>query len=136
VRFEKISMGHYFPPERASDKNMKAYVEKIGSNKPYYDYYSKKIFGDKIYLDNGLSFNLVVIAKAIKLSGCTMFSSPEGQRVQWKRTSNLQTVKDMVCGRARRGVPIEKVDDWIEGGRGVGAYTYMHAFVYACLRRL
>ena len=27
------------------------------------------------------------------------------------------------------GIPIEKVDDWIVGGRGVGTYTYMHAFV-------
>ncbi len=27
------------------------------------------------------------------------------------------------------GIPIKKVDEWIRGGRGVGAYTYMHAFI-------
>ena len=32
-KYEELSLGHYFPPERTSDSFMKKYADSIGSNK-------------------------------------------------------------------------------------------------------
>ncbi len=35
----------------------------------------------------------------------------------------------MACGRVKAEYRLKKVDDWLIGGKGVGSYTYMQAFI-------
>jgi len=127
--FEELPMGHYFPPERKDDTSMKAYVKKIGSNKQYYDYYSREIYRNKEFLDSGISFNFVLYTEGYETKRRYDVLLSRREKIDIDR--NLQHTDGERYGlwACKGGVPIEKVDEWIVGGRGVGAYTYMHAFI-------
>ncbi len=127
--YEKIPMGHYFPPQRTDEKAMLAYANKIDSSKPYYDYYSRRIFCDTVYLDNNLSIDFVIYSEGYESK--RLYDILLSKRSKSPIDKKLQHTDAERYGlwACKGGVPIEKVDDWIKGGRGVGTYTYMHALV-------
>ncbi len=127
--FEELQVGHYFPPERKDDKAMKAYTQKIGSNKQYYDYYSREIYRNKVFLENNISFNFIISTEGYETK--RRYDVLLSRREKTNIGKNLQHTDGERYGlwACKGGVPIEKVDEWIVGGKGVGAYTYLHAFV-------
>jgi len=127
--FEELRMGHYFPSQRTSGSAMKAYAKKINSNKQYYDYYSREIYRDKVFLDNNISFNFLIYIEGYETK--RRYDILLSRREKTSIARSLQHTDGERYGlwACKGGVPIEKVDEWIIGGRGVGAYTYMHAFV-------
>lgn len=129
VQFEEIKMGHYFPPERTDDKSMKAYVKQIDSSKQYYDYYSRRIYRDRVFIENNISFNFIIFVEGYETKRRYDILLSRREKINIAR--NLQHTDGERYGlwACKGGVPIEKVDEWIIGGRGVGAYTYMHAFI-------
>jgi ASC-1-like (ASCH) protein len=127
--FEELQMGHYFPPERKDDKSMKAYAQKIGSNKQYYDYYSREIYKNKVFLDNNISFNLIINVEGYETKRRYDVLLSRREKTEIDRSLQHTDGERYGLWACKGGVPIEKVDEWIIGGRGVGAYTYMHAFI-------
>lgn len=127
--YEKIPMGHYFPPSRPDDKNMAAYAKKIDSSKSYSDYYSRQVYKETVYLDNNISFNFIIHNEGYETK--RMYDVLLSRRGRTSVDKNLQHTDAERYGlwACKGGVPIERVDDWIEGGRGIGTYTYMHAFI-------
>lgn len=121
-------MGHYFPPERATDKEMVKHSKQVGANKPYTEY-SKEIFRDRVYLDNNLFFDFIMFTEG--------YETKRRYDVLLSRRGASSIDKSLIHTDGERyglwackgGVPIEKIDDWIAGGTGVGTYTYLHAFV-------
>jgi hypothetical protein len=127
--FEKLSMGHYFPPERRDDKSMEAYVKKLQSNKPYYDYYSRQIFKDRVYLDNNIFFDFIISTEGFETKRRYDVLLPRRGKNLFDKTLQHNDGERYGLWACKGGVPIERVDDWILGGRGVGSFTYMHAFI-------
>lgn len=127
--FEELQMGHYFPPERKTDKDMKAYAQKIGSNKQYYDYYSREIYRKKVFLDSNVSFNLLINVEGYETKRRYDILLSRREKIDIDRSLQHTDGERYGLWACKGGVPIEKVDEWILGGKGVGAYTYMHAFV-------
>jgi len=127
--FEKIQIGHYFPDERATDKEMEKYSKRVGQNRSYSGYYSKQIFKDRVYLDSNLYFDFIIFVEG--------YETKRRYDVLLSRPGRSSIDKSLIHTDGERyglwackgGVPIEKVDDWILGGTGVGTYTYMHAFI-------
>jgi len=127
--FEELQMGHYFPPERKDDKAMKAYAQKIGSNKQYYDYYSREIYRKKVFLGNNVSFDFIINVEGYETKRRYDVLLSRREKTDINRSLQHTDGERYGLWACKGGVPIEKVDEWIIGGRGVGAYTYMHAFV-------
>jgi hypothetical protein len=129
VNYEKISMVHYFPPSRPDDKAMDNYAKKISSAKPFYDYYSRQIFKQTVHLDNNINFDFIIHSEGYETK--RMYDTLLSRRTKSTIDKILQHTDAERYGlwACKGGVPIERIDDWIEGGRGVGTYTYMHAFV-------
>lgn len=124
--YEKIELGHYFPPERSSDKDMKNYANSIKSNKANYMFYSKLVFRE-IITTGSLSFKLIISLEGYETKRrYDLLLSRQGRANVEGNHTDGQRYGLWAC---KGGVPIEKVDDWLEGGRGVGSYTYMQAFV-------
>lgn len=127
VTYEIIEMGHNFPEERYTESKMKQYAESVNSTKAYYDFYSRRIFNDNVVCSNNTTFRLIISLEGYETKRkYDMLLSKRGKQ----RTEMMHTDGERyglwVC---KGGVPVEKVDDWIEGGRGTGTYTYMQAFV-------
>jgi hypothetical protein len=127
--FEKIVMGHYFPDQRPTDKEMKKYAMKVGQNKPYPNYYSKEIYKNRLYLDSNLYFDFIIYVEGYETK--RRYDILLSRKGPSSIDANLLHTDGERYGlwACKGGVPIEKIDEWIAGGRGVGAYTYMHAFV-------
>ncbi|MCK4251859.1 hypothetical protein KAX97_10445, partial [candidate division WOR-3 bacterium] len=127
--FEELKLGHYFPPQRKDDKAMKAYAQNIDSNKQYFDYYSREIYRHKVFLDNNISFNFLINTEGYETK--RRYDVLLSRRGKTDIDRSLQHTDGERYGlwACKGGVPIEKVDEWIIGGKGVGAYTYMHAFI-------
>jgi hypothetical protein len=129
VVYEKILMGHYFPLERATNREMEDYAEKVGGNKAYSLYYAKEVFKDRVYLDNNLYFDFIVYVEG--------YETKRRYDVLLSKKGVSSIPKNLIHTDGERyglwackgGVPIEKVDDWVSFGRGVGTHTYMHAFI-------
>jgi len=129
AEFEKIQLGHHFPDERTTDRDMEKYAKRVGANKPYSDYYAKQIFKDRVYLDSNLYLDFVIYVEG--------YETKRRYDVLLSRPGRASLDKSLIHTDGERyglwaskgGIPIEKVDDWILGGTGVGTYTYMHAFV-------
>ncbi|HAB51853.1 MAG TPA: hypothetical protein DCE80_06740 [Ignavibacteriales bacterium] len=129
INFEKINMGHYFPDQRTTDKEMQAYAKKVGQNKSYSDYYSKEIYKKKVYLDNNLYFDFIIYVEGYETKRrYDILLSRRGPSTIHKNLLHTDGERYGLWA-CKGGVPIEKIDDWILGGRGVSTYTYMHAFV-------
>ena len=126
VYFEKIPMGHYFPPERSTDRQMQQYSKKIGSNKAYPEFYSKEVYKDRVYLDNNLCFDFILNVEG--------YETKRRYDILLSKKGPSSIDKNLLHNDGERygfwackgGVPIEKIDDWI-GGKG--GYSYLHAFV-------
>lgn len=127
VLFEVLSMGHLFPEQRYDEAKMKNYATIVDSNKAYYDFYSRRIYNGNVVCSNNTTFNLVISLEGYETKRkYDLLLSKRGKA----RTEMIHTDGERyglwVC---KGGVPVEKVDDWIEGGRGTGTYTYMQAFI-------
>lgn len=129
IRFEKLRMGHYFPEQRFKEREMEKYAKSVGLNKAYSDYYSKEIFKEKVYLDINLCFDFILYVEG--------YETKRRYDILLSKRGPSSIDKTLLHTDAERyglwackgGVPIEKIDDWIVGGRGIGTYTYMHGFV-------
>jgi len=126
--FEIIPTGHYFPDQRSTDKDMKKYADKVKKNKPYHHYYSKEIYKKREYLDNNLFFDFLIFIEGYetKRRYDVLLSKQSSSVPDILHHTDAHRYGIWAC---KGGVPIEKIDDWYKGGRGVGTYTFMHAFV-------
>ena len=127
VDYEVIPLGHYFPPKRDDDRTMADYVNSIGATgKPSYKFYSKQIY-NSIVDAGALSFRLIIYLEGEETERrYDLMMSRQGRARENTEHTAGQRYGLWAC---KGGVPVEKVDDWIEGGKGVGAYTFMHAFI-------
>lgn len=124
--FEEVSLGHYFPQNRATDSEMKKYANAIGSNKPKYMFYSKLVYNDVI-TTGSIAFRLIICLEGYETKRrYDLLLSRQGKTSIDGTHTDGQRYGLWAC---KGGVPVEKVDDWLEGGRGVGTYTYMQAFI-------
>lgn len=129
LTFEKIRMGHYFPDQRITENQMKQYADKVGHDKSYYEYYSREIINEKVTCDNNVSFDFVFFAEGYETKRrYDLLLSKRGKSNVDKNITHTDSLRYGLWA-CKGGVPIEKIDDWIEGGRGVGTYSYMHGFV-------
>lgn len=127
ISYEIITLGHYFPPNRYSESAMKSYAKSIKSNKAYYDYYSRTIYNDTVVCSNNTSFRLIIHLEGYETKRKYDILLSKRGRARNKLThTDSERYGLWVC---KGGVPVEKVDDWIEGGKGSGSYTYMQAFI-------
>lgn len=60
VIYEVLETGHVFSDERYTESKMKRYAASVGSNKAYYDYYSRKVYNDSVVCSNNTTFRLVI----------------------------------------------------------------------------
>ena len=124
--FEKVTFGHYFPPERKNENELRKYVKDIESNKPWFEYYSRIVFNDEI-VEGGVRFRLIISVEGYEAKRrYDLLLSRRGVANEEGTHTDASRYGLWAC---KGGVPVEKIDDWIEGGRGVGTYTYMQAFV-------
>ena len=127
VNYEVITLGHYFPPNRHTESAMKSYAKSIKSNKAYYDYYSRTIYNDTVVCSNNTSFRLIIHLEGYETKRkYDILLSKRGRARNELTHTDSERYGLWVC---KGGVPVEKVDDWIEGGKGSGSYTYMQAFI-------
>jgi len=125
IEYEKIEYGHYFPDERYTENSMKKYAKSINSDKAYYDYYSKMIFKDNVSCDNNLSFNLILNVEGYETK---RRYNPLLTRRGANRTDISYTDAERYgIWACKGGIPVEKIDHWIEGTKGT--YTYLHGFL-------
>lgn len=127
VTYEILEMGHVFPEERFTETKMKQYAASVNSTKAYYDFYSRKIYNDNVTCSNNTAFRLIISLEGYETKRrYDLLLSKRGK----PRTEMMHTDGERyglwVC---KGGIPVEKIDDWIEGGKGTGTYTYMQAFV-------
>ena len=125
IKYEKLELGHYIPSQRSNEKAMKKYVEKINSNKFYYDFYSKTIFKDIVNCDNNMTFKFLLHVEGYE-------TKRRYDILLTRRGAQRTLISHMDSDRyglwaCKGGVPIEKIDNWIEGSKGT--LTYLHGFV-------
>ncbi len=124
VKYEKISFGHYLPPERKNESQMKTYALGIDSSRPYYEYYSRTIYNDQISCPDGTTFRLLVHLEGYetKRRYDPLLTGRGRSRTEISH-SDSQRYGIWAC---KGGVPVERIDHWL-GGKG--GYSFMHAFV-------
>lgn len=127
ITYEILDMGHIFPEERCTESKMKQYSKSVNSTRAYYDFYSRMIYNNNVVCSNNTTFRLVISLEGYETKRrYDLLLSKRGKT----RTEMVHTDGERyglwVC---KGGVPVEKVDDWIEGGKGTGTYTYMQAFI-------
>lgn len=127
ITYEILEMGHIFPEERCTETKMKQYAASVNSTKAYYDFYSRMIYNSNVVCSNNTAFRLIISLEGYETKRrYDLLLSKRGK----SRTEMVHTDGERyglwVC---KGGVPVEKVDDWIEGGKGTGTYTYMQAFI-------
>ena len=124
-KYERIPFGHYFPPTRTG-KEMLKYAKEIESNKADYLFYSK-IVHDEVHSVSGISFRLIISFEGYETKRrYDLLLTRQGQQSKQENHTDSHRYGLWAC---KGGVPVEKVDDWIEGGKGVGTYSYMQAFI-------
>lgn len=125
ITYEILEMGHMFPEERFTENKMKQYAKDVNSTKAYYDFYSRRIYNGNVVCSNNTTFRLIISLEGYETKRkYDLLLSKRGK----PRTEMMHTDGERyglwVC---KGGIPVEKVDDWIEGGKGT--YTYMQAFI-------
>lgn len=127
-KFEIFSLGHYFPPECSDAKKLKLIAEQANAGKSPMEYYSHRIKSIKnpITCLNTVKFNLIIHLEGYetkRIYNLCLKSRGKGANTEIHYTDEtrygLWACKD--------GVPIERIDDWIKGGKG--RYSYMHGFL-------
>lgn len=124
--FEILTLGHYFPPERTTETALRKYAKDIKSTKAWFDYYSRVVFNDEV-VEGGVSFRLIISIEGYEAK--RRYDLMLSRRGVSKEEGTHTDAARYGLWACKGGVPIEKIDDWIEGGHGVGTYTYMQAFV-------
>lgn len=123
--FEIIELGHYFPPQRYDDKKMENYVKKISSNKPFWDYYSRMILCEQVICDNDISFKFVLNVEGYETKReYDILLNKAGRHKSPIMHSDIDRYGFWAC---KGGIPVERIDNWIIGGRG--QYSYLQGFV-------
>ena len=124
--YEEIPLGHYFPPKRTTEKEMSSYAKSINSNKANYLFYSNMVW-NQTHTVSGISFRLIISFEGYETKRrYDLLLSRQGKQSDNTNHTDSRRYGLWAC---KGGVPIEKVDDWIEGGKGVGSYSYMQAFI-------
>ena len=130
--YERIKLGHIFPKERKTEREMNKYKEERNSSKDSYDFYCSRFYKKGgITTKEGYNYNLII-----------SFEGSETKRTYDFLLSKKNACKELLHTEAERyglwackgGVPIQRIDEWIEGGKGT--YTYMQGFIDCDLFRL
>ena len=125
--YEIIHLGHKLPDERKDKKSMKSYCKQIDEKKDYYDFYSARFYTPKeIPGITSFKFLMSLEGYETKRTYDILLSKKGKQSHELKKLvhSDSERYGFWVC---KGGVPVEKVDSWIEGGKGV--YSYVQAFI-------
>lgn len=125
IDYEEISLGHYFPSNRHTMTDMESYANNIGSNKPFYNFYSRMIFKDSVSCTDGTVFNLVLNVEGYETK--RRYNPLLGRR--GRQRENLAYLDSERYGlwACKGGIPVEKIDHWLEGTKGT--YTFIHGFL-------
>jgi hypothetical protein len=125
VEYEVLELGHTFPNERFSETNMRKYAESINSPKPYYEYYSRMILNEEVSCTNNTNFRLIVNIEGYETKRrYDVLLTKRGK----PRTDITHTDSERYgIWACKGGIPVQKVDEWLEGGRGT--YSFMQAFI-------
>lgn len=124
---EEIPLGHYFPEKRSTKVEMKKYSDSIKSTYPYYHYYSNIIY-DSVIDAGSFKFRFVISLEGYETK--RRYDLLLTRRGKGKTNTGVEGHTDSIrygLWACKGGVPIERVDDWIIGGKGT--YTYMQAFI-------
>jgi len=125
-KYEKIKFGHYFPEKRTTDQQMKKFANDLGTKADYYKFFSNIIIDEDITEGSTTAHITVSLEGSETQRAYNPLLSQRGK----KKTSNTYTFAERYgLWACVGGVPIQKVDEWIVGGHGVGTYTYLHAFI-------
>jgi|GEM_PF-889983 len=129
-KMELIRLGHYFPSECSDSKVLKVTATNANEGKNMTDYYSHMINSIKnpISSENSDKFSLIINLEGYETKrkyNLCLNSNARGNRANDK----IHYTDDTRYGlwACKDGIPIEHIDDWIEGGKGT--YSYMHAFL-------
>lgn len=125
TKYEIIQLGHYFPEPRYSESEMKKYARKIKSSKPYYEYYNRLIYNENVSCGNNVNFRFIINIEGYETKRLyDILLTKRGK----SRTEITHTDSDRYgIWACKGGIPVEKIDDWVEGGKGT--YSFMQAFV-------
>jgi hypothetical protein len=122
--YERIPFGHYVPPERSTDREMKSYAAKIGSSRPYYEFYSKTIHNSQESCSDGTTFHLFLHLEGYETK--RLYDPLLTGRGKTRTDISHSDTERYGLWACKGGVPVEKVDTWLEGK---GGYSFLHAFV-------
>ncbi|XDD53059.1 hypothetical protein AB3N62_11245 [Leptospira sp. WS4.C2] len=125
VEFEEIDLGHYFPLNRHLTADMEAYANSIGSNKPYYNFYSRLIFKETISCSDGTVFNLILNVEGYETK--RRYNALLSRRGRQRDNLSYTDSERYGIWACKGGIPVEKIDHWIEGGKGT--YSFVHGFL-------
>lgn len=125
IEYECLIQGHYFPPQRYLETDMKKYAKEINYNKPYYDLYSKMILREKISCPNEITFKFVINVEGYETK--RRYNKLLSKRGITSLDNSYTDSARYGLWACKNGIPIEKIDNWIEGGRGT--YSYFQGFV-------
>jgi hypothetical protein len=123
--YEEITLGHYFPNQRYEDKPLKEFVKEIGSPKSYWEYYSRLAHKETTNCDHNISFDLIINIEGYETK---RLYDPLLTNRGKSRTENSHSDSERYgLWACKGGIPIERVDEWLEGGKG--GYSFIQAFV-------
>ncbi len=127
VIYEVISLGHYFPEERYTEESMRQYMEKMGLQKDFCTVYSR-CFTERTILSNGTRCDVVLSFEGYETKRCYNLAL---NRKGKKDENNISQRDNEVYGiwACVDGVPIQRIDDWLNVSRGEGTLTYLHGYV-------
>jgi hypothetical protein len=125
IKYEVFKLGHYFPGERFSETAMKKYAENTSSSKPYYEYYSRMIYNEEVSCTSNINFRLILNIEGYETKRrYDVLLTKRGK----PRTDITHTDSERYgLWACKGGIPVQKVDEWLEGGRGT--YSFMQAFI-------
>ncbi len=123
--YEVIPLGHYFPEKRVKDKELKNYAKKVKSNKPYHQFYSNLIESKTYSCFNNVKFNFVLSIEGYETK--RMYDILLTRRGKPRKKTNHTDSERYGFWACKDGIPVQKVDEWIEGGKGT--YSFIKAFI-------
>lgn len=125
VEYEVIELGHNFPIDRYSEPSMRKYAKIINSEKPYYEYYSRMVYNKEVSCTNNTNFRLIINIEGYETKRrYDVLLSKRGKPRSDITHTDSERYGLWAC---KGGIPVEKVDEWLEGGKGT--YSFMQAFI-------
>ena len=123
--YEEITLGHYFPPERYKETDMKKYTKEIGSLKNYWEYYSRMAYKETVNCAQNISFDLIINIEGYETK--RLYNSLLTNRGKTRTEISHSDDERYGLWACKGGIPIERIDQWLEGGKG--QYSFIQAFV-------